>query len=152
MQPAEQRALRHALLAGHVRVEPAEPLMLDHRVAEGVSAVLCAVCDDVVLIPLDLLTRLQLDDVHDERHAFHAQVHRVMQDAGAALRRPQSEGRLPALQSHGAQQAGHAEEVVGVHVREEDVVEGEAGAEAHHLPLRALAAVEQQRIALPLDG
>ncbi len=41
-------------------------------------------------------------------------------------------------------QAGNTEDVVAVKVRDEQVVDSEAGAEAHHLSLCALATVEEQ--------
>ena len=46
------------------------------------------------------------------------------------------------------EEPGDAEEMVGVIVSEEDLGEGEADAVAHHLPLTALAAVEEDRLAL----
>ena len=55
-----------------------------------------------------------------------------------------------ALQPHGAQEAGEAKDVIGVHVREEDRIHAEPGLVAHHLPLRTLAAIEQHEIALAL--
>src|SRR4029079_9465852 len=45
----------------------------------------------------------------------------------------------------------HAEQVIGVHVGEEDVLERERHSVSHHLSLRALAAVEHQRLALSMD-
>jgi hypothetical protein len=52
------------------------------------------------------------------------------------------------LQGHCSEQAGEPEEVIGVKVTEEDVVQGEGHAVAHHLSLRPFAAVEEQRFAL----
>jgi hypothetical protein len=36
-------------------------------------------------------------------------------------------------------------------MREEDVVHGEAGSEAHHLAMRAFTAIEQHQVAVSLD-
>ena len=52
----------------------------------------------------------------------------------------------------GANYRDHAEEMVGVHVREEDVLEGERHPEPHHLPLGPFAAVEHQRLAFAHEG
>ena len=52
---------------------------------------------------------------------------------------------------HPWEESDHAEEVVGVHVGEEDVVEGEPGAVPHHLALGTLAAVEHEELALALN-
>src|SRR5687767_1722683 len=41
--------------------------------------------------------------------------------------------------------------MIGVHVREEDVVYREAGSVAHHLPLRAFAAVEHHQLTRPCN-
>src|SRR6266550_6249345 len=57
-----------------------------------------------------------------------------------------------ALQPERAHQADHAEEVVGVEMREEDFVERERHAVAHHLALSALTAVDEKRLALAHDG
>src|SRR5690606_31898241 len=69
----------------------------------------------------------------------------------AAFRRPEPDRVLPPLEPHGPEQPDHAEEVVGVHVRDEDVVDAEAGAEPHHLPLRAFPAVEEEQLPLAVD-
>ena len=71
---------------------------------------------------------------------------------GAAARPPQAQRLRAPLERHRPHQPDHADHVVGVEVREEDVGERERDAVAHHLPLRALAAVEQQRLALAHDG
>ncbi len=53
--------------------------------------------------------------------------------------------RFPPAQGERLQHPGQAQEVVGVEVRDEDVVEvDEADVRAEQLPLRPLAAVEEQ--------
>jgi hypothetical protein len=42
--------------------------------------------------------------------------------------------------------------MIRMHVRHEDRFHGEARGVAHHLPLRALSAVEEEHIPFPLDG
>ena len=56
------------------------------------------------------------------------------------------------LEPHGPEQAGDAEDVVRVVVGEEDLGEGKADPVPHHLPLVALAAVEEDRLPLALHG
>ena len=68
-----------------------------------------------------------------------------------AARSPESQPLDSALKRHGPHQSDHAEQVVGVHVGEEDVLERERHAVSHHLSLRALAAVEHQRLALSVN-
>ena len=60
--------------------------------------------------------------------------------------------RRAVLESHRPEQAGDAEDVVRVIVGEEDLGEGEADPVPHHLPLGALAAVEEDRLPLALHG
>src|SRR6266850_513593 len=57
-----------------------------------------------------------------------------------------------ALQTERAHQPDHAQEMVGVEVREEDLVERERHAVAHHLALRAFAAIHQEGFAFAHDG
>ena len=71
----------------------------------------------------------------------------------SAPRGPHSRsGSVRPCKRHRAHQADDADHVVGVKVREEDVLETERNAVAHHLPLGALAAVEQQGLAFAHDG
>jgi hypothetical protein len=65
------------------------------------------------------------------------------------------------LQRHGAHEPNDAEQVVRVKVREKNVVNVEGDSVAHHLALRALAAIEQERFSfaeqrdgghVPFDG
>ena len=75
----------------------------------------------------------------------------ALEHARRAARSPETQPLGATLQRHRAHQPDHAEQVVGVHVREEDVLERERHAVAHHLPLRAFAAVEHQRLAFAMD-
>jgi hypothetical protein len=56
------------------------------------------------------------------------------------------------LERHGPHQSDHAEHMVRVKVCEEDVAQREGDAVAHHLPLGAFAAIDQQRLALAHEG
>ena len=61
---------------------------------------------------------------------------------------PQSQRLRASLQRHRSQQTDHADHVIGVEVREEQILERERHAVAHHLALRTFSAVEQQRLPL----
>ena len=64
----------------------------------------------------------------------------------------QRQRQLAAAESERLQHSGQAEEVVGVEVRQEDLVElDQADVRAQQLPLRALAAVEEQLLATAAD-
>src|SRR5690606_22868185 len=84
-------------------------------------------------------------------HPLDAEVHGGIQNRTAALGRPERNRLLAALEPHRPEQADHAEEMVGVHVREEDVTDREARLEPHHLTLRALAAIEEHLLALTVE-
>src|SRR2546422_9727813 len=56
------------------------------------------------------------------------------------------------LKSERADQPDHAEKVIRVEIGKEDLGQREAHAVAHHLALRALAALEEQRLAFAHEG
>jgi hypothetical protein len=49
---------------------------------------------------------------------------------------------LPALETHGPEQSGYSQEVIGVEMGDEDGLDTETGPEPHHLPLGPFPAVE----------
>ena len=151
VEAAPERALGDAELAGDLRVEASQARVLGEGVAEAAAAVRGAEGDDVVRAALDALAGVEAADVDAEGDALDAELHRLAEGVLGAAGGPEAHRLLAALEAEGAQQADDAEEVVGVEVGEEDVVEGEAGAVAHHLALGALAAVEHQQLALALD-
>ena len=66
---------------------------------------------------------------------------------GAA--RAQHPHRLRApLECERPKKPDHADDVVAVEMRDEHIVQRERDAVPHHLPLRSLAAIEEQRLAL----
>ena len=56
------------------------------------------------------------------------------------------------LELHRAHETNNAEHVVSVEVREEDVGRQERDPVAHHLALRAFAAIEEERLAVAHEG
>src|SRR5437588_4817436 len=110
---------------------------------------------DVVAVPFRgtgySISGLYFDDLHGKRYALDAQLHRRGQHL---LRTPGTvqEERLGApLQAQRPNQSNDAQEMIGVEVGEEDFGQREAHAVAHHLALRAFAALEQQRLALTMN-
>jgi hypothetical protein len=102
---------------------------------------------DLVAVALLRLPRLDLGDVHREGLALHAQRERLAQQLLRAPGPDEPQRLGPALKSERPHQPDHAQEVVAVKMREEDVAQGEGDAVAHHLPLGPLAALEQQALA-----
>src|SRR5690348_127504 len=97
---------------------------------------------------LDPFAGFELDDLDGERRALEPERLGAIQHAARSAWPPESEALMSALERHGANQSHDAEEVVGVHVSEEDVLEREGDAVPHHLPLCALTAVEHERLSL----
>ena len=151
MQPAPQRALGNAQLARALGIEPAQPGVLRQREADGVGPVLGLEHDDVVLVALEPVTRLELADLDRKLVALDAERDRGAEHPLRAPRAVERDRRGPVLQSHRPQQPGDAEDVIRVIVGEEDLGEGEAHPVPHHLPLVALAAVEEDRLPFALD-
>ena len=146
LQAAEVGARGHAQALRPDRVERARALVLDQRVAEGPrGAVLDAEGSDDVAVAAHRLAGLELDQLHvvgqlaDDR-AQHA--HEVAQ-AG----RPVDGQRAVAVaQGEGLEQAGDAQPVVQMEVREEQRVEVGEAHRGNELALRALPAVEQDAL------
>ena len=142
---------RHAQRLGLLQVEAPGRVVLLQHVRQRVDAVVHAHRVHRVAVPLHAVAVLQLDDLHREGRAAP----RPGAPPGAAAASPGA-GRTGAsafLAPHHPQRAQEADDsqvVVGVEVGEEDGVHREAGAEAHHLPLAALAAVEEQQVRVRL--
>ena len=151
MQPAPERPLRNAQLARPLGVEPPQPGVLGQRVADGVGPVLGLEDHDVVFVALEPVARLHLHDLDRKLVRSMPTVSMPPEDPLRAPRAVEHHRRGAVLQAHGPEQAGDAEDVVGVIVGEEDLAEGEADPVPHHLPLGALAAVEEDRLAFALQ-
>ena len=102
---------------------------------------------DPVVVTLDDGARVELDDVERVGQPADHDAERSHQ-RGSPARPVDGHRNLSAAQSEGLQHARQAEDVVGVQVREEDVLEiDEPGVRAEELPLRALAAVDEKAVA-----
>ena len=131
-----------------VDVEAAGPLVLDERVADRGDAVIDGERLDAVLAALERLPRLELDELERVREPPEERP-QLREQVLQPLRPVHRERRLvPAAQRKRLQHPRQAEEVVGVEVRQEDVLEvGQADDGALQLPLRPLGAVEEQLLA-----
>ncbi len=131
-------------------VEAAGPRLLDERVAEGGDPVLDRERLDRVAVEADAAAGLELVDLDRVADAADDPVEAV-EEVGQP-RRPVDDQRLLAvLHVPGLEQAREAEVVVGVQVGDEDLLHLDEPGRALHLPLRALAAVEQQPVAAAAD-
>jgi hypothetical protein len=126
--------------------------MLRQRVPDRIGPVLGLEDDDVVLVSSQAIARADLADLDRKLVALDAEVDRGAEHAGGAAGAVQRHRRRPVLKSHGPEEPGDAEQVVGVVVAEEDFGEGEADGVPHHLPLVALPAVEEDGLPFALDG
>jgi hypothetical protein len=131
-------------------VELARPLFLLQHVPERVDAVVHAHRLHGVAAAPHAVPVAQLVNLHGEGHGIQAQVHRLVQQPPGRGRAVELHGRLAPHHPQGAQEADDSQVVVGMEVGEEDGVHGEAGAEAHHLPLAALATVEEEQVRIRL--
>src|SRR5207253_10771947 len=136
------------------RTDPPPPLVLPYRIADRPAAMVRCKHVNIVLFPLPpspafyRISRLHFLDLDGKRHPFHPQLHRLPQQLLRPPRPVQPHRLLPPLKPERADQPDHAEDVVRVEMREEDVGERERHAVAHHLALRPLAALEQQGLPL----
>ena len=82
-----------------------------------------------------------------------AKLDATMSSPGARTRRAHDlDGLLSALQGHGPEEPDDAQEMIGVKMGDEDGLDPETRPVPHHLPLGALAAVEEHQIAFSLHG
>ena len=148
LQPPARRAVGHAEPVGSGDVEPPGTLGLHERVAERVGAVLDREPLDRVLPALEGLPRLELDDGQRIRQPPDERPQPV-EELAQAPRPVDRERRLvAAAQCERLQHPRQAEEVVGMEVREEDLLQvGQADRRPLQLPLRPLAAVEEEPLA-----
>jgi hypothetical protein len=107
---------------------------------------------DGVLFSLDRRVHRDFSDLQREPEPVSAESLGAPQDLACASRSPEMERVRAPLERHRPHEANHSEQVVGMKVGEEDVAEGERDPVAHHLTLRALPAVDEERLALAYDG
>src|SRR2546430_17251132 len=86
-------------------------------------------------------------DLDVEGNALHPQLQRLREQLLRPLRPIQPHRLGPRLQPERPNQPDHPEKMIGMKMREEDLRQRKAHPVAHHLALRALAALEQESLA-----
>ncbi len=154
-------AHRYAQRGGLLRVEAAGPLVLDERPADRRRPVLGRERAHAAAVAPDLHARADLVDADVEREPLGPGEEHDVEEPLRRARAVDVHGRRAALHRERAQEPDRAEVVIGVEVREEDRVHVEARAEADHLPLRSLSAVDEEQLPfaahreageVPVDG
>src|SRR3954451_5316916 len=146
LQAAEVGTGCDAQPRGQLGVEAAGPVALDERVAVGLAAVADAQRVDLVAVELDDRVGLEVDGGQAVLQAAeHRAPQRVQQRLGAG-RAEDGERQGPVAQVEGLQHSRQPEPVVEVQVGEEDLGDLGQPHAADQLPLRALAAVDQELV------
>ncbi len=147
LQCAALGAGRDAERLGCLDIEAAGPFVLDERVAHRRDTVLDREDEDAIAVALERLARPQLVDLDWVAQLAEDAAERAVQVV--QTRRPVDGEPLVALaQREGLEHARQPEVVIGVKVRDEDLVQvGQADRRAHQLPLGSLGAVEEQPFA-----
>ena len=146
LEAPEVRPGRHPELARAGVVEAARALLLDQRVPVRAGAVLDGEGGDRVAVAAQGLGGLELDQAQLERRAADHRAQGLEQPPQAGRPVDGERGLAPA-QGEGLEHARQAQEVVGVEVGEEHLLEVHQADRAQELALRALAAVEEQALA-----
>ena len=147
LEHAALRAVRHPEGRRDVDVEAARARVLDERVADRRHTVVDGERLDPVPVPLEHGAGLELHGRERIRQPSEDAPKR-REELVEARRSVDRQRHLAAPQRERLQHPGEAEVVVGVVVREEDLLElDEADVAAQELPLRAFRAVEQETVA-----
>src|SRR5947209_884734 len=157
LQLPPQGSLRHARGARFLRIEPPGAFMLLEGVPDGPPTVVSSKHVNVVPFPFPLSPFPNYPwshflDLDLERHPLHAELNRLAKDLLPSLRAVQPHGVRTRLETERTDQPDHAEKMVRVEMREENLGQSKAHPVAHHLALGALAALEQKSLALAHQG
>src|SRR4029077_3598127 len=154
---APQRALGNPERACLLDVAPAATLMLFDDVADrGTAAMLGRECMDVVAIPrrraFHSIAGLHFGDFDGEWNSLDAELHRGAQYLLRSFGAVQKQRLRPPLQTERPDQSDDTEKMIGVKGGEKDFRQRKAHPVAHHLALRAFPTLEEQRLALAMNG
>ena len=147
LEDAALGAVRDAEPVRRLDVEASRAHVLDERVADGRDAVVDRERLQPVPVPLEARARLELDRLQRVGEPPEDAPERAQQVPKA--RRPvDRERELPSAEREGLEHARQAEVVVGVVVREEDLLElDEPDVAPEQLALGSLGAVEEEAVA-----
>ncbi len=108
--------------------------------------------DHVMLIVFDARAGAKLLDNERKRHPVHAQAHGLLEGDPGGLWTEDPERLCSTLKRPRPEKSRDAEEVIGVKVSHEYVPDREARAVTHHLALRSLSTIKEERVPLSLEG
>src|SRR5438132_8916650 len=113
-------------------------------------------CMDVVAIPrrcaFQSIAGLHFGDFDGEWDPLDAELHRGAQYLLRSFGAIQKKRLRPPLQAERPDQSDDTEKMIGVKVGEEDFRQRKAHPVAHHLALGAFTTLEEQRLALAMNG
>ncbi len=149
LQSAALGSRRHAERIGGLHVEPARPIVFVERVPDRAHTVMHGNDEDAVAVPLERLTGAHLDGLDRIRQPADDPP-QVAEELAEARRPIDGQRHLPLTEGKGLQHPRQAERVIGVVVRQEDLLEiRQAQRRTHQLALRSFCAVEEQALAAP---
>ena len=151
MEATEEGSIGNSELAGEIDVEASETVLFYQGPAHRGRPVLDLEGVDPVLVCTESFPGAALDQLYAEGNPLAPQRDHVLERSRRPRRSVQRDGIRATLQRHGPEQAGDAEHMVGVQMRDEHEPNVEARRVAHHLALRALSAIEEEQRALPLN-
>src|SRR6185369_2393190 len=135
--------VRHSERVRRGRVEPARPLVLPQCIADGGRAVTYGERLDPVAVAPDDLARTEVTDLQRVCDATHDNPEGT-EEGSRPARAVDRDRDFAATEPKRLQHSWQAEHVIGVEMREEDVLEiDQTYVGAEQLPLRALAAVDE---------
>ena len=147
LELSEKWALRNAERAGRLEIEAARPRVLDDAVAVRTDAVLDHEGEDPVIAALERISRRELLQV-DVVGKLPEDPPQDAEELDEARRPVDLERQLASPERERLQHSRQAEVVVGVIVRQEDLVQlDEPDRRAKKLPLSAFTAVEEDAVA-----
>ena len=141
----------HTECVGACDIEAPRAGCLADQVPESLRTVVDSEGADLVVASLDDVTRIELDglDGVGQRSEDTAQGAEEIPKTRGAVER---EWHIAPPQRERLEHAGQAEIVIGVEMREQDVLEvDQSDIRAEQLPLGALAAIDQETVAAPPD-
>ncbi|UEC42141.1 MAG: hypothetical protein METHAR1v1_370020 [Methanothrix sp.] len=149
LEPPEERAGSNAEGYGSIPEETAGPWVLPEAVPEAWDAVGGPHRPDLVPLHPHNVPRLQLQDPHGKSARIVAEPAEELHHLGGSGGTCDGDRLPPPLEGHSLEKPRYPQDVVGVEVGYEDVVEvHHPRLRPHHLPLGPFAAVEEDQLPL----
>jgi hypothetical protein len=149
LQLPEERAWRDAQSNSRIAVEFAKTPIFQESIAEAWHAMAGLYCFYLIAVSFQNLSWLQFPGIYIEVAREAADALEALKQANGILRTGDDKRLSPSLKGHGLQEAGDPQDMIGMQMSQKDAIQAHhACPSAHHLPLRALAAVEEHHLAL----